>query len=273
MLHYILRLLWKHRNFNKKSMMHSLLQIISEIFPKIENVSNNAVEHEPVDSSGTNYDRSRILAVSRVFRCAARYLECNFTLVGKRRTLEKCRLEENERERERERERRTEKRAVEIECFHESNLSTEGKRVLAVVFKSCGEEQVRKRSYIEVRNKSLTVLDGLLTDIVRLVTLRLLPVERAFSNWIVNSSRFKELCSTLTWFERYWISIWSTFHFRPMQCIGATTCRESGVWLTNNSDNIVRKFARFWKCIDSSHSGYSDDVYYAVFIAWWFIEF
>ena len=105
MLHYILRLLWKHRNFNKKSMMHSLLQIISEIFPKIENVSNNAVEHEPVDSSGTNYDRSRILAVSRVFRCAARYLECNFTLVGKRRTLEKCRLEENERERERERER------------------------------------------------------------------------------------------------------------------------------------------------------------------------
>ena len=178
-----------------------------------------------------------------------------------------------ERERERERERRTEKRAVEIECFHESNLSTEGKRVLAVVFKSCGEEQVRKRSYIEVRNKSLTVLDGLLTDIVRLVTLRLLPVDRAFSNWIVNSSRFKELCSTLTWFERYWISIWSTFHFRPMQCIGATTCRESGVWLTNNSDNIVRKFARFWKCIDSSHSGYSDDVYYAVFIAWWFIEF
>lgn len=86
------------------------------------------------------------------------------------------------RERERETERRTEKRAVEIECFHESNLSTEGKRVLAVVFKSCGGEQVRKRSYIEVRNKSLTVLDGLLTDIVRLVTLRLLPVERAFSN-------------------------------------------------------------------------------------------
>ena len=105
MLHYILRLLWKHRNLNKKSMMYSLLQIISEIFPKIEKVSNNAVEHEPVDSSGTNYDRSRILAVSRVFRCAARYLECNFTLVGKRRTLEKCRLEENERERERERER------------------------------------------------------------------------------------------------------------------------------------------------------------------------
>lgn len=77
-----------------------LLQIISEIFSKIENVSNNTVEREPVDSSGTNYDRSRILAVSRVFRCAARYLECNFTLVGKRRRVEKCRLEERERKRE-----------------------------------------------------------------------------------------------------------------------------------------------------------------------------
>ena len=116
---------------------------------EIERSERTSRTCEPVDPSSANCDRfPGPSAVSRVFRCAARYLECNFTLARWETRYDKREAKEREREREKEKSLAEERRDVRLKSsaftsrttpFHPSFVllpsapcspGSDGKRVL-----------------------------------------------------------------------------------------------------------------------------------------------